>query len=139
MLIVLGVITLLAGIALALTLRVENQSKENALANVFTLLKSALEEYYDFKGEFPAGMGGQTLYAALDSVPASHEVLKRIDSVWLYPPGRQPGPSLPRIYDPWGTPLSYRYVPSVDSFPEIVSAGPDKQFGTADDISTKDK
>ncbi len=69
-------------------------------------------------------------------------------------------PALPftRIVDPWGTPLRYDYYPEFSdyilanpggnwksyliyrnsakkSFPVITSAGPDKQFDTADDIS----
>jgi hypothetical protein len=40
------------------------------------------------------------------------------------------------IYDPWGTVLDYRYLAG-DNFPELVSAGPDKIFGTADDISNR--
>jgi type II secretory pathway pseudopilin PulG len=69
-------------------------------------------------------------------------------------------PALPftRIIDPWGTPLRYDYYPEFSdyilvnpggnwpnyvtyrnsakkSFPVITSAGPDKQFDTADDIS----
>ncbi|MGD0597212.1 MAG: type II secretion system protein [Sedimentisphaerales bacterium] len=63
--------------------------------------------------------------------------------------------SLPftRIIDPWGTPLRYDYYPDFadyvgtwtnyldyrnsakKTFPVITSAGPDKQFDTADDIS----
>jgi hypothetical protein len=53
-----------------------------------------------------------------------------------------------RIVDPWGTTLLYDYsyehqLPSGSTiivkrtFPEITSAGPDKTFGTADDISSR--
>ena len=41
---------------------------------------------------------------------------------------------LPRFIDPWGMSLRYTYVPSADTFPKVMSAGPDKEFGTADDI-----
>ena len=53
MLVVLGIIIVLAGIAVALTLRIDNQSKENALTNAFAVVGSSLREYYDFKGQFP--------------------------------------------------------------------------------------
>lgn len=43
---------------------------------------------------------------------------------------------VPEIYDPWGTVIDYRYTIS-DTFPELVSAGPDRIFGNADDISNK--
>ncbi len=53
-----------------------------------------------------------------------------------------------RIIDPWGTTLLYDYfyehqLPSGSTtivkrtFPVIISAGPDKTFGTADDISSR--
>jgi len=43
----------------------------------------------------------------------------------------------PEIYDPWGTVIDYIYDVAGDNFPVLVSAGPDKIFGTADDISNK--
>ena len=46
-------------------------------------------------------------------------------------------PPLPEIYDSWGTVLDYRYVAG-NTFPVIISAGPDEQFGTADDISSRE-
>jgi hypothetical protein len=56
-----------------------------------------------------------------------------------------------RVIDPWGKTLRYSYYknsqeigsssePDPDSprtFPVIISAGPDKIFGTSDDISTR--
>jgi hypothetical protein len=44
--------------------------------------------------------------------------------------------SVPEIYDPWGTAIDYRYILG-DNFPELISAGSDKKFGTSDDISSK--
>lgn len=41
----------------------------------------------------------------------------------------------PRLLDSWGTP----YRVTADPGFEIVSAGPDKTFGTPDDISSRDK
>ena len=41
-----------------------------------------------------------------------------------------------QIHDPWGTVLDYRYVLG-DNFPELISAGPDKVFGNADDITNR--
>jgi len=53
-----------------------------------------------------------------------------------------------RIIDPWGTTLRYDYYNRLEpdpflrskgkrTFPVITSAGPDKNFGTADDISSR--
>ena len=44
---------------------------------------------------------------------------------------------LGRFVDTWGTSLWYLYDPAADSFPRVVSAGPDKVFGTPDDIQNK--
>ena len=40
---------------------------------------------------------------------------------------------LVRFVDAWGTSLSYQYSAG-DAFPTVTSAGPDKRFGTGDDI-----
>ena len=38
------------------------------------------------------------------------------------------------IADPWDTPYHYVYDPATDRFPTLESAGPDRKFGTADDL-----
>jgi len=44
-----------------------------------------------------------------------------------------------KLYDPWETKYEYKYPGTKDpSIPEIISAGPDKQFGSEDDISSQD-
>ena len=144
MLVVVGIIVLLAGFIVSLTWRVDNQSKEKALGNAFALLKSALQDYYEFTDAFPAqperdfskaAAHAEFLYAQLDSVPASRQVLKQISQALVK--GSQDPPDPMKIYDPWGTVIDYRYVSTTDTFPEMISAGPDKAFGTADDISSK--
>jgi prepilin-type N-terminal cleavage/methylation domain-containing protein len=147
MLVVLGVIATLAAMIVVATRRVENQSSESIVANAFSLLKAALREYYESTDAFPiqpdrtpsnatALVHIRLMYSALDTVPASREILKGIDAVLVQRQDKQP--AMARLYDPWGTPLNYIYAPS-DTFPELVSAGPDKTFGTADDISSKGK
>lgn len=147
MLVVLGIIATLAAMVIVAIRRVENQSSENVVANAFSLLKGALREYYEYTDGFPAQpdrtlsnatalMHIQLMYSALDTVPASREILKGIDNVLVQRQDMQP--AMARLYDPWGTPLNYIYAPG-DTFPELVSAGPDKIFGTADDISSKGK
>jgi len=145
MLVVLGIITVLAGLAITLTLRVDNQSKEKALDSAFTLLGTSLREYHEFRDEFPEQVERNSANALahiesmvqyLRSVPDSRQVLDQLD------PGlvkSQTGlPDVPELRDPWGTVLDYIYAPAEgDTFPELISAGPDKQFGTDDDISSK--
>jgi len=44
---------------------------------------------------------------------------------------------LPRFVDTWGMSLRYEYVPKADTFPKVTSAGPDRVFGTDDDIESQ--
>jgi prepilin-type N-terminal cleavage/methylation domain-containing protein len=146
MLIVVAIIALLVSMVISVASRIDNQTKEKGLDSLFALLDGALEEYKDFQGVFPpqpvkdftaAAVHSEHLYQELYSVPASRKVLDRIsDSLIQHKVDTGAVPPVPEIYDPWGTVLDYRYVAG-DNFPELVSAGPDKIFGTADDITNK--
>ena len=70
------------------------------------------------------------LYGQLNSTPGLQKILEELgdSSIRNYPDVVD----MPQFYDPWGTVLDYRYVPG-DNFPELVSAGPDKVLGNADD------
>ena len=109
--------------------------------------------------------GSEVLYFFLNRVPTSRQTLDRIDESLITnegsgkqpmqinivfpgaPPKRFP---LLRIIDPWGTTLHYDYYnewepdpilrnKSKRTFPEIISAGPDRIFGTGDDITSRKK
>lgn len=146
MLIVVAIIALLASMVISVASRIDNQTKEKGLDSLFALLDGALEEYKDFQGVFPpqpvkdftaAAVHSEHLYQELYSVPASRKVLDKIsDSLIQHKVDTGAVPPVPEIYDPWGTVLDYTYVAG-DNFPELVSAGPDKIFGTADDITNK--
>ncbi len=143
-LIVVAIIALLASMAIGIAARINNQSKERGLECTFVLLESALHEYCESTGKFPeqpeknftnALVHSEYLYKELHLIPESRKILGKIaDSLVKNEYGAADTPA--EIYDPWGTVLDYRYVTS-DNFPELVSAGPDKIFGTADDISNK--
>jgi type II secretory pathway pseudopilin PulG len=101
--------------------------------------------------------GSEALYFILSQVPNCRATLERIDKSLLTNIGTDnvtlititigalPAMPFTRIIDPWGTPLRYSYYQKDSSwyplpgtnktFPVITSAGPDKQFDTADDIS----
>ncbi len=97
--------------------------------------------------------GSEVLYLLLSRVPESRTTLDKIDKSLIIPNGSVDiaGVSYPlqRIIDPWGTTLRYDYYNnetainidemknSRKTFPVITSAGPDKQFGTIDDIRSK--
>ena len=143
MLVVLGIILVLASLVVTVTWRVENQSQENALRNAFALLSSALREYYDFKGQFPAQAERnaanalahmESMYQELRAVPAARVVLEKVSSALVK--SADTAADVRYLCDPWGTVMDYVYAPE-DTFPELISAGPDKQFGTGDDINSK--
>ncbi len=150
MLIVLAVIATLATMVIVVTRRVENHANENIVTSAFALLKAALREFYEDNRVFPVQPDAspapssaialthiQLMYTALDNAPSCSEILKGIDAILVHRQDTQPVTT--RLYDPWGTPFNYIYTPGSDTFPVLVSAGPDKKFGTADDISSKGK
>jgi prepilin-type N-terminal cleavage/methylation domain-containing protein len=143
-LIVVSVIALLATMVISVASRIDNQTKEKGAASIFALLDSALQEYHEFTGHFPeqpeknyanAAVHSEFLYKELQSIPSSQKILEKIDSSFVenkYGTTQTP----PEIYDPWGTALDYQYVAG-DNFPRLTSAGSDKKFGTADDVSNR--
>jgi type II secretory pathway pseudopilin PulG len=142
-LVVLGIIMVLAAIVVTVTFRVESQAKENALRNAFALVGGSLREYYDAQGQFPPQPERNTANAlahvesmvlALRSVPASRQVLDKLNPTWVR---REAGTAgVQSLRDPWGTVMDYVYAPG-NTFPELISAGPDRLFGTGDDLSSK--
>lgn len=147
-LVVVALIAILASIVVGVAGRIDNQSKENVVKSTFVLLDSALQEYRQFTDKFPeqpednpanAAAHSEFLYQELNSVPDSRTILKKIDKSLLEnkygASGTITGTSV-EIYDPWGMPMDYRYGPD-ENFPVMISAGPDKTFGTADDMSSK--
>ncbi len=143
-LVVVAIIAMLASMVIGLSARIDNQSKERCLECNCALLEFALQEYREYTGKFPeqpeknftnALVHSEYLYKELHLIPESRKILGKIaDSLLKNKYGAADTPA--EIYDPWGTVLDYRYVAG-DNFPEIISAGPDKIFGTADDISNK--
>ncbi len=146
MLIVVGIIALLATMVIGIAGRIDNQAKEKGAESTFALLEGALEEYKEFQGVFPAQLvkdftnvaaHSEYLYGELYSIPSSRKILEKVsDSLIKHDFDTGIVPPVPEIYDPWGTSLDYRYVPG-DNFPELISAGPDKTFGNADDIKNR--
>ena len=143
MLIVVALIAMLATMVIAVAARIGSQAKEKGLQNIFSLLESALQEYYEYWNVFPDPnkpsylTHSAALYGQLQVTPSSRKILENIDSSLIK---NNPAAivDMPQISDVWGTLLDYRYVPG-DTFPELISAGPDRMFATADDISSKNK
>ena len=142
MLIVLAIITLLASLVIGMATHIDNQSKGKSLENTFALLESALEEYHEYEGGFPDEVGAEpverseTLYEQLNSILSSRKILEQISDSFITD---RTDNDMPEIYDPWGMVLDYRYDVNTDTFPELISAGPDRIFGSPDDMSSKKK
>jgi prepilin-type N-terminal cleavage/methylation domain-containing protein len=138
LLIVISVLSVLVSLVLAGAGRLHNQGKERLIRETFSLLDGALEEYRDATGVFPVpgsgdASGTQTLWAALSSVPGSRVVLGKVSRRLVRVDAEG---ELPKIYDPWDVVVDYSYAVG-DNFPLFVSAGPDRIFGTPDDITNR--
>ena len=143
-LVVVAIIALLATMVIGIAARINNQSKERCLECTCALLESALQEYREYTGKFPeqpeknftnVPVHSEYLYKELHLIPESRKILGEIaDSLLKNKYGVAETPL--EIYDPWGMALDYRYV-SGDNFPVLISAGPDKLFGTTDDITNR--
>ena len=143
-LVVVVVLAMLTTMVIGVASRVDTQTKEKSVESMFTMLDSALQEYREFMNRFPeqkevnfanAAIHSEFLYGELDTVPASQAILKKIDASRIENK-RGTTQTAPEIYDPWGTPLDYRYVAG-ENFPRLISAGPDKTFDTKDDMTNR--
>jgi len=133
-------------------------------AELVGTLQSAMGTVNIIDGIIPAGdhqneySGCEAMYYLLSNIPACRETLDKIDKSlitgqnMIITIGGISRPLL-RIIDPWKTTLRYDYYderplpltkPQFDNmkdsrrtFPVIISAGPDKIFGTTDDIRSK--
>jgi prepilin-type N-terminal cleavage/methylation domain-containing protein len=107
----------------------------------------------------PNYSGGEVLYFFLSQVPECRKTLDKVDESLITSEGYNKQPMtvavggriypLFRIIDPWGETLRYDYYDELEvftldrryksrrTFPVITSAGPDRRFGTADDISSR--
>lgn len=134
-----AIVAVLAAITIRLVSHIDNQSNEKKLKSTFAMLDGALGEYYDYWKAFPDPnkapypSHSAALYGQLRTTPGASEYLEGISENLIR---NNTGADMPEIYDPWGTLLDYRYVPSY-TFPKLVSAGPDRILGTIDDIQSK--
>lgn len=140
MLIAVAIVIVLASMVISVIARIDNQSKERGLNSTFALLEGAIEIYYDYWDSFPDPnetsypTRSAALYGQLSKTPDSKKILEQISDALINNVPDAPG--IIQINDPWGTVLDYRYIPG-DAFPELISAGPDKIIGTADDITNR--
>lgn len=126
---VAGLVALVSGMAIAVaftsrpTCSVNPSLCDQSLAS----LTQTLESYQNIGGVYPSEAQG---LEALISEPTDEPLPRR----WT-----QTFESDRALFDPWGTKIQYFYPGQQNpEFPELVSAGPDKTFGTEDDLSSQD-
>ena len=124
MLIAVAVISILVSLVLAGATRLHNQGSEQLMRSTFGMLDGALQEYYDYYGRFPDPAGQPIIRQSI-----SLQILEKVSRKLLR---SGVAGEAPRLYDPWGTPVYYGYVPG-DNFPLLESAGPDRDFDAAGD------
>jgi len=142
MVIVVAIIALLAAMIIGGAAAIDNQGKQRAVENLFGQIEAALDAYCEFTDGFPLSPDAtppqrcERLYSDLSKVVSAREVLGQINGSLIADRYTDAVPVGPEIYDPWGTVLDYQYTAGMQ-YPRLISAGPDKMFGTSDDIRNK--
>jgi general secretion pathway protein G len=120
LMLVLVILGILAALVLPKFSGRSEQARETAAITQIATFKTALAAYEVDTGSYPRGQDG---LRALVVQPAGV-------TGWHGPYLESDIPA-----DPWGHPYAYQYPGKMNpSGYDIVSAGPDGQFGTADDI-----
>lgn len=124
--IVLGIIAVILGGSIAMLGKIGNGAKIQRAEADFKSLESAVRSYEMLAGSPPTTSQG---LKALFVKPTSPPIPKRWASA---------GKGTDAPLDPWGVPYQYRNPGKIDSSTfEIYTAGPDKQEGTDDDMSSQ--
>jgi len=127
MVIVMGIIGLILGGAIFSMGKIKNSAEISTCDQSLGSLATNLENYKNIGGHYPSqSQGLEALITKPTTSPRPRRWTQTLDSDSA-------------LYDPWGTKLEYHYPGKQDpTRPEIISAGPDKQFGTDDDQSNQD-
>jgi prepilin-type N-terminal cleavage/methylation domain-containing protein len=165
LLIVIALIAILASMVLMATMGSWTDANTRLTKSTMALLDGALEDYQEYKPynpddptnlfKFPdpnalsktvdfssvehpvETLHSASLYERINSVPDAKKILERIADSQITLIEATGGSKHPVFLDAWKTTLNYLYVPGLNNFPVIISAGPDKKFDTADDITNK--
>lgn len=123
--IVLGIIAVIMGGSIVMLKKLPEGARIQRVQGDFNAIESAVQSYAMLAGSPPTTSQGLT---ALYVKPSSPPIPKR----WA-PAGKE----VP--LDPWGVPYRYRNPGKKDPTTfELYTAGPDKQEGTDDDMSSQD-
>ena len=125
----LGVGALVAGVTLtaALSPKGRDYSSISVCDQTLGSLTTSLESYKNVGGSYPSqNQGLEALIVEPAEAPLPHRWTQTLDG------DRS-------LLDPWGTKFQYFHPGTQkEEQPEIISAGPDKTFGTDDDQSNQD-
>lgn len=128
MVIVMGIIGLILGGAIFSMGKIKNGAAISTTDQSMGALMTNLEQYRNIGGHYPStSQGLEALLKKPSDAPRPRRWTQSLDSEEA-------------LFDAWSTKYKYQYPGSKDpSLPEIISAGPDKQFGSEDDQSSQDK
>lgn len=125
MLAVIFIMAVIAGIMLPALRRVREGGRVTHARNEINQLIAAIQMYAEDWGDYPHGNSSAALLEALESYSEWPEIVK----------DKNTG----ELLDPWGQPYRYEYpvaplpAPGVEFL--LYSAGPDREYGTEDDIT----
>ncbi len=128
-----GIVALLIVVAFLLTLSTSNaaltMAKKSKLANETEQVKAAVAGYYTEYSLYPTTSDNATLINILTGVTADGN-MRRIQFLTIKPSDLN---ARDEMLDPWGMPIQLSVA--ADGTIHMRSAGPDKIFGTPDDIN----
>jgi type II secretory pathway pseudopilin PulG len=138
------VVIILAAILLGVGKRLKTQAEEKLAKSTIQILVTAIGQYYEFWDKFPVAdpcdapdEHSEDLYSQLDSTPSSKSFCAKIDTTMIGDTNNDAENRL-EFLDPWGRALDYRYSIG-DSFPQVISGGPDGNYDTkSDNITSRD-
>lgn len=127
MVIVMGIIGLILGGAIFSMGKIKTSAEIGTADSDMKSFVSVLEQYKTIGGRYPStSQGLEALLKKPTDAPRPRRWTKSLDSE-------------DALLDPWDTKYKYQFPGSKDpSRPEIISAGPDRTFGSDDDQSSQD-
>ena len=131
-LVVIAIISFLLGICLPVFQKARLKGLIVKTKSIISSLESALSMYESDFGDYPSGTGSSTILVELLQGPCE-------SPHWNGPYMRFKKEDIDEnrnVLDAWKNPIIYKYPQSsYENIPYlIVSAGPDRKFGTSDDI-----
>jgi general secretion pathway protein G len=124
--------------------RLQRQSQVRSVERMFHLMDEALIVYQQERGAFPEAATIEDLYREMASLPAAREIMGHIEVNWGRPASPVTGTATedrsawPPVLDPWGEMFRYQWqAQGGDTFPHLISNGPDGLPNTDDDIMNR--